>query len=84
MASFAIASPENCFECDETDWKRCFTCQTTLPKSVSLTNPSKRIGFDRHKPETYGSYVTIANNLEGWSSTSDFPAALRQRISKID
>lgn len=55
----------------------------TLPKSAQIVNPSKKNGFDPDKTETYGSYITVANNLNDWINESELPAGLSQRILKI-
>ena len=67
----------------ETKWDLCFICQKVLPKSSQIVNPSKKRGFDPNKPETYGSYTTVANNLCEWIKESELPAGLSQRILKL-
>ena len=48
-----------------------------------MVTPWKRRGFDPDKPDTYGTYSTLAKNLESWMNTNDISTSLQKRIRNV-
>ena len=83
---FVLASPEHTSvsqECTKLDWKLCFLCGITEPKSVPLSKPFARQGYRQDDPETHGTYKTISNCLVEWQEAGYLSSDMNMKISTV-
>ena len=84
-SSFILASPSALLEIQPLtiNWKLCFICGKEEIKSVQLIKPYARRGFRADKPETHGSYTSVASKLELIRNSNALPENLNKRLKII-